>query len=458
MLWYGLRVLHETGDAGAMFRRSVVASLCVWLVSCGVEHVPFVCDSDADCVDDGRQGVCERSNFCSFPDQDCPENRRYGELAPGGLAGGCVTNCIKDVSLGAEHSCALLATGQVQCWGAAGAGRLGDGTLQGAVSSPVVAGHPDLEATLVAAGSGHTCVVDGRDNSVWCWGDNSSRQLGVDEPGPGPHRVVALDNVGAPIIEIDAGNAVTCGRAAIGTACFGRNDRGQAGNGQVSPAAPPGLVNFSPGFGDVAVGEAHACGRTLAGTVHCWGNNTEVQVGQEDPKPPYPKPAMVVTGERAASLSLGVAHSCMVTSTDEAVACWGNNLLAGQLGRPEGFKQSRFPLKVNLPGPVTRVTAGFTHTCALLKDARAVCWGGNEFGQLGPNEEKGPFKHMPVPVELPGGIAQIHAGSFHTCAVTNLDVMYCWGKNETGQLGNGETQTQGQGEPDRRVSDALACP
>ncbi len=457
MLRYRLRALRQTGDAGPMFIRTAIACLCAGLVSCGVEHVPFWCSNDADCVHDGTQGACERSKHCSFPDQECPGNRRYGGLAPSGLAGGCVPNCIKDVSLGAAHSCALLESGQVQCWGAAGAGRLGDGTLKGAVSSPVVAGDPNLEATLVAAGGGHTCVVDGRDNSVWCWGDNSARQLGVDGPGPGPHRVVALDGVGAPIIEVDAGSAFTCGRASIGTACFGKNERGQLGNGTVSPAAGPSLVDFQTGFQGVAAGEAHACGRTIAGTVHCWGNNSEVQVGQEDPKPPYTKPAAVVTGERSASLSLGLAHSCMVTS-NETVACWGNNLLAGQLGKPMGLKQSRFPLEVKIPGQVTAVSAGFTHTCALLRDGRAVCWGGNEFGQLGPNQARSPFEPIPVPVELPGGIAAIYSGGLHTCALTNLDVLYCWGNNDNGQLGNSDINADGQGEPDRAVSNALACP
>ncbi len=440
-----------------MWTRLGLIVACAGAVACGVDDVPFRCDSDAECVDGSEQGVCERAGYCAFPDPKCPTQRRYAKLAPDGLGNACVPNCVQGLSLGRAHACAVLSSGLVQCWGAAAGGRLGDGTTQGSIASPVIAGGASLRATIVAAGGAHTCVVLQDDNSVWCWGDNSSRQLGVEQPGPGPHRVGAFDGAGAPITEGEAGEAFTCGRAAIGTACWGANQRGQLGNGDFGLPQPPSLVPFKNGFVEVAVGEAHACGRTIAGTTHCWGDNSGLQVGQQDEQIPYPTPVLLQPAPRAASLSLGLQHSCMVT-TEERVECWGNNFIAGQLGKSQLVKQSRIPLRIQLPAPAVAVTAGLTHNCALTADGKAYCWGGNEFGQLGPNQKISPVEPDPVPVELPGGIAKLYAGGLFTCALTNLDVVYCWGANESGQLGNGALEPDGRAQPDRTVSSALACP
>ncbi|MBK6921933.1 MAG: hypothetical protein IPH07_31340 [Deltaproteobacteria bacterium] len=70
-------------------------SLARWSVgllalACG-DRSRYACSDDAECVADGVAGVCEPSGYCSFPDATCPFGRRYGELAPRGLAGECVS-------------------------------------------------------------------------------------------------------------------------------------------------------------------------------------------------------------------------------------------------------------------------------------------------------------------------------------------------------------------------------
>ena len=421
------------------------------VAGCGGD-VPFECQSDEQCVLDGSRGRCERTGYCSFPDEACKTGWRYGELAESTLVAQCVVQCVLGLSLGTEHSCALLHDGAVACWGNGKNGRLGDGSDGAATPQPVtVSGMP--AASAVSAGGAHSCALAADDGTVWCWGANKSLQLGVPEPGPGPVRVTALDGAGAPATQVSAGGAHSCARASVGTGCWGNNTRGQLGNGSLSEAELPSLVEFNAGFQDVAAGDAHTCGRTIAGTVHCFGDNKYLQVGGTDPTA-YPTPTMLQTPARAAQVDLGLAHGCMVTS-NETVDCWGNNQLAGQLSRPQAVEGSRIPLHVELPAPIVQVSSGATHSCALDVDGRVWCWGGNEFGQLGPNGFVSPFEPEPVVVELPSGIVEIAVGWLHSCARTAKDEVYCWGANEQGQLGNGETNADGQGEPDETVTTAL---
>ncbi|MCC6521228.1 MAG: hypothetical protein IT373_01075 [Polyangiaceae bacterium] len=425
-------------------------------LGCGTAGVPFECTADAECTHDGAVGRCEKTGYCSFPDASCEAGLRYGELAPGELASQCFEPCVLGLALGGQHSCALLRGGSVACWGNGKDGRLGDGRLDGEATPEPVRVDASLPAsTALAAGGAHTCAL-AEDGTVWCWGKNDHRQLGVVGAVVGPLRVTALDGAGAPAIGLAAGGAHSCARASVGTGCWGSNERGQLGRGSVGGDELPAMVDFANAFQEIAAGDAHGCGRTLAGTVHCWGDNAGLQVGGPDKAVPYPTPLMLQTPARAASLELGTLHSCMVSS-NEGVECWGNNLLAGQLGRPQAVHDSATPLHVALPADATQIAAGATHSCALDVDGRAWCWGGNEFGQHGPGRAPSTFEPEAVVVELPGGIVEIAAGAFHTCARTAKDEVYCWGANEAGQLGNGRTDAEGESEPDATVSAKLVC-
>jgi alpha-tubulin suppressor-like RCC1 family protein len=435
--------------------RACVLLLSAVLAGCKPEPVPFECTSDDQCTVDDDKGRCELSGYCSLSDTTCDSGRRYAELAGDGLAEQCVKQCVLGLSLGNEHSCALLHGGKVACWGNGRDGRLGHTGADGAVPTPVQVDESLPTVSAISAGGKHGCALS-ENGSAWCWGDNSSLQLGQPGGGPAPTRIEALDGAGVPVTQVAAGGAHSCVRTSVGTGCAGNNTFGQLGQGNVSAAAGPDLVAFTPGFQEVATGTTHTCGRTIAGTVHCWGDNATMQVGAALPEP-YPQPEPVQTPMRAASLALGMLHSCMINSNEE-VACWGNNLLAGQLGRPQALQNSATPLVVNLPAAVTQVSAGATHSCALDVQGRAWCWGGNDFGQHGPGRPStSPFEPNPVVVELPGGIVEIAVGGLHTCARTERDEVYCWGANEFGQLGNGKTDPDGQREPDPTVTASLRC-
>jgi len=85
------------------------------------------------------------------------------------------------------------------------------------------------------------------------------------------------------------------------------------------------------------------------------------------------------------------------------------------------------------------VSAGLNHTCALATDGRAYCWGGNQWGQLGAGDSTS--RDRPVAVAGALRFSTLSAGNLYTCGVTTTGAGYCWGRNELGELGDGTTKS-----------------
>jgi alpha-tubulin suppressor-like RCC1 family protein len=228
---------------------------------------------------------------------------------------------------------------------------------------------------------------------------------------------------------------------------------GAAGTGAVTatvgtaPAALTGSASFTVGSvfevleESLVAGALHTCGLTITGAAYCWGYGEVGQLGDNTPANHHTPVAVSLPSGVAgfASLMAGASHTCGLTSTG-AAWCWGYNVV-GQLG--DNSDTDRYaPVEVSLPSGVTgftSLTGGSFHTCGLGNTGAVYCWGYNEFGQLGSDNNSTPYSFTPVAVSPPNGVtgfARIAAGDDHTCALTSAGAAYCWGKNGSGQLGN----------------------
>ena len=358
------------------------------------------------------------------------------------------TGTTPQVATGGSHTCAVLNTGAVNCWGFNGSGQLGDGTTtKSLVPVPVGAFTGGATAVSITAGGAHTCALLNT-GAVNCWGHNGYGQLGNGTTTKSlvPVPVGAFTG-GATAVSITAGGSHTCAVLNTGVVnCWGWNGIGQLGNGNTTDSSVPVPVGaFTGGATAVSItaGNAHTCAVLNTGAVNCWGRNDYGQLGNgttTDSSVPVPVNAFT-GGATAVSITAGNAHTCAVLNTG-AVNCWGYNGI-GQLGN-NSLTDSSVPVKVGaFTDGVTAVsiTAGNYYTCAVLNTGAANCWGHNSYGRLG----DGTTTDSPVPVpvdpftDVTATAVSITAGNSHTCALLNTGAVNCWGENWAGQLGNGTT-------------------
>lgn len=244
----------------------------------------------------------------------------------------------------------------------------------------------EIRYQAVSAGLRHTCALDGL-GEAWCWGLGRWGQLGTgdDASRPSPARVGG----GWRFQALEAGWQHTCGVSGTAIVCWGEGADGQLGDGDQALRRSPVAVQDGPAFAAVAPGGVHTCGLTTAGAVYCWGSNGSGQLGAPSGICQYP----------------GFTGPCSAT-----------------------------PLLVPLPTTASAIAAGDYHSCALLTDGRAYCWGRNEWGQTGVGRFSGGVAR-PEPVAGDLRFASLTAGTLNTCAIATGGQGYCWGRG--GMLGTG---------------------
>lgn len=392
-----------------------------------------------------------------------------------------VGGTVIQLTAGESHTCALLATGAIRCWGRGGYGRLGYGNTESIgrtnTNLPVSAGdvHVGGPVEQVVAGGSHTCALLQQSGDVRCWGDAQYHQLGygTTEPIGDDESPSALDPIaiGGPVKQLAIGGGHTCALLTSGTIrCWGDGEYGQPGYGSRYSVSEPDLFPFyrNGGLLQLAAGERHTCALSSAGGVYCWGDNSEGQLGQGvrsdaglsiglfggDDQPNRAR--SVQLGSAARQIAAGAYHACALLASG-AVRCWGRGE-RGQLGygaranvgdneRPDTAGD------IELGGVAVQIVAGDSHTCVLLASGAVRCFGANDHGQLGlgsiPESSIGDDE-LPVAVgEVPiaGPVVQLAAGGWHTCALLEDRSVSCWGAGADGQLGHASTESIGDDEP-----------
>lgn len=349
---------------------------------------------------------------------------------------------------GGAHSCAISETGRLMCWGRNQEGQLGDGTRADS-SRPVDVLLPDgVGATAVALGASHSCALLD-DTSVRCWGNNGTGQLGDSGVGASSDEPVEVGD-GLSAAAIGAGDSHTCAVLTDGNVeCWGRNNRGQIGDGTTTNRPDPTGIAFGAVFAQVCGGSRFTCARTVGGSVWCWGKNSDGQLGDGNGgglADQSASPVEVTGVSDAEDLDCGSAHACVVQTSGD-VMCWGDND-QGQIGddttgdRLEPVRVTGLPSEPSPRG----VAAGSAHTCLLFDDESVHCWGANLNGQLGDGSITP--HHTPARVTGLSGAVAVTTGVNYSCALTGTEA-FCWGLNDQGQLGDGTTS--GSREPARVV-------
>jgi len=449
----------------------------------------FPCEQDSQCVLDNREGICADAGWCALPDDGCESGYRYHERGvPDDLASQCapplvaegtsesgsmgetasdgdtvatsnVTSsgtassssegssttggsecgdhpcpCTQALAVGQNHTCVVRTDGDVMCWGANNNGQMGSGSASGPLQEVLPVTLPgERVADAIHSGGEHVCVL--AMDALWCWGRNNQNQV---EPGGATVVPPQTMPVFAPPGAVGLGLEHSCVAepGGPGLQCLGNNlnDELGGGGGQPVDSELPVMQTID----ELAIGDDHGCARA-GGRVWCWGSDEYGQLGQNMVAGPTPMKTEVTLPSDATLIVAGSEHTCAVVADGMAVRCWGRNN-NGQLG--DGSTTNRqLPTSIAGPPPsaVIAMDSSADTTCGLLTDGDLWCWGGLNASDLGLDVAN--TTPLSIPQRLPGidalpePVAGFGVGSRHLCVYASSGRLWCWGRNNTWQVG-----------------------
>lgn len=322
---------------------------------------------------------------------------------------------------GRNTTCVVSAKNALTCVGSS----VGKGATIVPPNTPVVPTGMDVaSAVALSIFTNYVCAINS-DSAVWCWSSDGISQ---------PFRIQTPTTPGLPLLHaksIAVGTAIVPGSwdacallpASFGIGCWQFEAHGVTAVNLTEIKDVTGEVLY--GFEQVSVGYGFGCAvRGADKAVVCWGLNDAGQLGRGIVTQGNAMlPAFVVPGVKATMVSVGYNHACAL-SEDGRVLCWGADEY-GQLGNGQSNLATNFPF----PSPqavkgisnATNVSAGYMFSCAALADASVKCWGQNEHQKLGsPKASKLTFSSTPLSVNLgpgkPLNYVVVSAGRDHACA------------------------------------------
>ncbi len=372
-----------------------------------------------------------------------------------------------EIAASSNQTCARLVSSEIACWG------FREGPTLNAPGDLTMV--PELlpfgTFTSIAVSEAHACGLRGQ--TAWCWGANNAGQIGTGTSGDTVRAPVAVTG-GLSFAAMRVGAVQSCGLTTSGRAyCWGSGADGALGSGSYGSATcsvygdpcslTPVAVAGDHTFAQISVGSGHVCALTPDGQAWCWGSNWSGQLGvprtrcagwpggQPNDSWCSTVPIPAAGAIRFRQISAGGGYTCGA-ALDGTAYCWGTNYM-GQLG-DSATAGSLGPHEAPIPVSTSvRFSAVYTrefHTCGIATDGSAYCWGPNPGGVLGNGVEgrssacRNGFPCDPVPVLVSGGLQfrSLAVGFWHTCGMTTADVVYCWGDNYSGAIGDGRLGTR----------------
>lgn len=347
-------------------------------VSLGYNHACALVDSAVQCWGSNAWG--QLGNGLWFSQTGEPSNKNV----PGSVIG--LSSGVSAISLGGYHSCALLNSGEVKCWGYNFMGQLGNNADQYANNghSSVPVGVLGLESgiTQLAAGFNHTCAISAA-GALFCWGENSNGQIGNNSK---VHVRTAVKIIASGVKQVVVGRSHTCAMLTDSSVkCWGTYHYGQDLQKSESDSLVPtniaafanvtGLVSNAYNTCAVSAGNAICLGRTASG-----------------------HPERVNGLSSVSSIAIGLLHTC-ATMTDGEIKCFGDNSM-GQLGKnPSIVVALENPTTIfDAASGVKDLIANGFQTC-VNKDQKIKCFGSNRSGELGTGNNVSSF--APVAIVAP---------------------------------------------------------
>jgi alpha-tubulin suppressor-like RCC1 family protein len=378
---------------------------------------------------------------------------------------------VRSVEVGGYHSCAILTNREVRCWGYNDDGELGNGTYQGPATVAVATRNASntgrlQNVTQLALGLYHSCALL-TTGQVRCWGYNNDGQLGTgdNDRSNRPRVVRNPQDTGAlqGVVAISAEHNGTCALLGNGQVrCWGDDSSGQLGNGlPLADSSLPVRVKAVSGSGaltgivGIDGGWGSTCAATGGGQARCWGAQGDGVLGNGGATGTSPLPVVVRNAQNGATLTgvrqvtISGSHAC-ASLRDGRARCWGDNGW-GELGTGGTNDNTRAVLVRRRDGAaltgIAAVDVSFNSSCARMSNGQVRCWGRDPLGENGDGTIASPdYRKVPNLVHNtnndPGaltGVTQLAGGNLHYCVRVGSGRARCWGDGGDGQLGNGDT-------------------